>query len=55
VLVFFVPDIMYKKHFLQQPLTSMAIRAQWVASIVEPDARPGRMIEFLVNRYLNAR
>lgn len=55
VFVSFMPNAMYKRGLLPQLLLSMAVRAGWAATIVEPDAKSGSVIEILRRRYLGGK
>ena len=55
VFVSFIPNIMYKRGLLQQMLISMAIRASWVTTVLEPEAKSGSVIDILMQRYFGVR
>jgi hypothetical protein len=52
VFVSFMPNAMYKPGLLTQMLISLASRARWAATVLEPDAKSGSVINILSRRYL---
>jgi hypothetical protein len=55
VFVSFIPNAMYKPGLLPQILFTMGIRAGWAATVLEPNAKSGSVIDIVSRRDFGVR